>query len=296
MKGHSLLRSPSYFWTDNLERKMSRPWGDQLQNLKNKLDLHKEHASTTWNDDPIDIDTKGKTNPGSPPDLMYLIEEGTSGTTVDTPDPMMDIQENLHDEEKITTDKEEVKPEEKDDGKKEDEAKELKPTNEIKEILCRSVSNLDFLTSELDWMKGKDQESIAGCMAQLGLLQVWYNLGKAKLKGQLTESDYWKGQVVKALVEKEAVVESLLAIKVDEPEVKEELMDTHQDTNHLALIHANKLADWYPDVEIEPYAPASLNPEDPPKTPYIPMSPELTELDEVKNWIFALEDQVDSMT
>ena len=296
MKGHGPLRSPSYFWTDNLERKTNRPWGDQLQSLKTKLDLRKEYASTTWNDDPINVDAEGETDPGLPPDLMYPIEEGTSSTTVDTPDLMTDVQENLHDEEKMTMDKEEAKPEEMNDGKKEDEAEELKPANKIKETLNRSVLNLDFLTSELDQMKGEDQESIAECMAQLGLLQVWYDLGEAKSKGQLTESNYWKGRVVKALVEKEAVVAGLLMIKVDEPEINEESMDMHHEMNDLPLIPTNELADWYPDVKIKPYAPTSPNPEDPPKTPYVPMSPEPTELDEVKNRIFTLEDQVNSTT
>ena len=286
LKGYGPLRSPSYFWTDNLERKTARPWGSQLHHLQDRPDLRKEYASTAWKND-IDDDAEGEVDPGSPPELLYP-EGETSGTTVDAPDPMTDVRNDLQEDQGMETDKNEVR---KDSGKIETKTEEPSPANEVNNTLERSVSNLEFLSTELDRMEGKDQDSIAECMAQLGLLQVWYDIGEAKARGNLTESDYWKGRVVKALVEKEAVAESLLAIKVDEPETNDDKMDTHQEpTNDLPLIPADELADWYPDVEIEPYAPASPNPEDPPETPYVPESPAPTELEEVKNRIFALED------
>ena len=194
---------------------------------------------------------------------------------------------------------------------------------EDKETMKRILANLDYLSPELDKADNDNYTDLIAAMAEIGLLQVMYDIGEAKHRGKDLDKKYWKKQVFDALVKKDEFQQkldklmsearvvkdakaeretkiSMLAQKIQEDVEQDEdvHMATHQVRNPQDDAHPlppPTPTDWYPDLTAPPYSPASPTLSEV-GTVYTPDSISIEDLDAIKERVSLLEDRVENAT
>jgi len=185
--------------------------------------------------------------PGSPPTLDYpdeLLEHRESCEPgvdrSDARDDARDVGEMVPSLEKVCI------------GTDDEESR--KQTEEGRELLSRIGKNLEVLAPYLEKAEGLGKMALMEYLADLGILQVTYDIGKLKAEGKQLDADYWMGRVFTAMQDKERRVDTcfLGQIKIEDPE---EPMDTHQESPPESLYHYSVTSphEWYHEAATPEY-------------------------------------------
>ena len=165
------------------------------------------------------------------------------------------------------------------------------------------------LAAELD----KESMQITEALANKGLLQATYYIGILKAAGKPIEAEYWQERIREALDENQRFRQANFAKVVSTDHDGDIEMLTHLvDSKGEKPVPPHPPptpVDWYPDVEVPPYTPPAyytpirVDDHQTPSPPHhesadnVPRelrSPELEELEELKQRIYQLQDQLDT--
>ena len=199
---------------------------------------------------------------------------------------------------------------------------ETKPA-EIRKTLHRILTNLGYLSPEIERMTIEEKKSFVDALQELGLLQIACDMAHLRMSGKELDPEFWKKAILNALVERglqgglgkddvvkmdedrnELVVQvpplaALMVSKEEEGEDDDDDMDfeTHQNASPAPELLPNPPTtptEWYPDVQVPPYVPASPAPNK--QQTYMPKSPEPPELDDLRDQLSNLEDRLEEST
>jgi len=185
---------------------------------------------------------------------------------------------------------------------------------EVVQTIDRVITNLELLMAEVEQTQEDDTRMLIDSLASYGLLQVVQDLAKAKTEGRDLGQAYWEERVANALKEQELYDERLASVRVDskdataeEEPCKVSLMVRKEEDEDIEMItHLESVPDdkpvpprppvlpveWYPDVEVPPYVPLSPVSNDGGER-YVPKSPELPQLVDIRLQVSELEDRVE---
>ena len=257
--------------------------------------------------------------PGSPPPLNYPSESG-SYEVIEINEVPPGGQKRVDIPIQVITSKDEKMDEDK------EAAITISPEADpagIRKMLHRILANLGYLSPEIERMSPKEKESFVSCLGELGLLQIACDMAQMRIEGKELDPLYWRKCIFDALVERGLQEEVIRDEKVKMYKERNELatrdpplaalmvskenndddddddmeLDTHQNASPAPEVLPDPSfapTDWYPDVRVPPYVPASPGPDD--SETYVPKSPEPHDLEELKDQVSRLEDQLDETT
>ena len=190
---------------------------------------------------------------------------------------------------------------------------------EVMKVLKRIKDDIGELQPGLDELQGPQQMTLCEALAEVGLLQVTFDLSHERAAGLELDPDYWRMRVSEAVNAKHDRYTYVLAQQVNKAGEPEESA-THQEEspepepieftldppkaplNPLPSLESFPLPDqppttpvaWFANIDTPPYVPISPDPltlDD----PYVPKSPVTNgELDEVRLRVSMLEDRVEA--
>jgi hypothetical protein len=179
-----------------------------------------------------------------------------------------------------------------------DPAKKEKLTKEVAKAIRRARDDINCLGAEIDRLLFEEGIGPLHCLAELGILQVTYDIGEEKDAGREPDHDHWKARIAAALEEADRRANPT-PIQTDNEVQKDVVMTTHDDNKTRSLptytrdARAPSPVDWYPDVTVPDYVPSSPGP-DPPDNPYVPRSPDPTAIDDIRYRVSGLEDRLET--
>ena len=210
---------------------------------------------------------------------------------------------------------------------KEEKMLRLKEGEEVKKFeaeLKKLEQTLDKIADYTGSSGGMEDvyEGLAAC----GLLQIIHDLGAAKLKGENIDLEEYRAKILTAVVSHEEQIlahfggpkheDSTCTVSKDQENISNTQetdddikMETHlADDNPPPSNPPSSPVNWYTDVEVPPYAPASpandeqyYAPATPTSlergtSPFVPRSPTIKEeLSEVRERVFRVEDRVEEI-
>ena len=243
-------------------------------------------SQTTGNTEHIDLPI-----PGSPPDLHYPMalelaedEKAAKVPTINVltdPDRLPDVP-----------------------VRKEASAPDREGVPDAIKVLRNAATALG---TELEDLKIEEEVEMMEALAEMGILQIAYDMGKEKEAGRTLDKDYWVPKIVRELKERVEGKACFSVRKVSDPSDE---MDTEGFLPPLETVPSTgktspvlkpvplpmeppySPANWYPDVDVPPYIPTSPAPgnSDP---QYVPRSPDPDPLDEIRLRMSMLEDRVE---
>jgi len=253
-------------------------------------------------------DTASHPIDGPPPDLQYPDSEGSS-KNLDVDDPMDGNQRRSEGVEGVLPSLAAINME----GDLERPAKVEKVEMTKESPVDVVYRNLDILSGHLGRAVGEEKRALMAMLEELGLLQVTYDLAKAKADCREIKVDLWKKTIVDVLRAKQNTAVALYTQKLNPSDEERDVeMITHPEpstpprvpyytppespTKPIPIpVHAPPTPpEWYPDVDVPPYVPNSPDPNDMilDEPPYAPRSPIRYELEDVKERLANLESEV----
>ena len=237
-----------------------------------------------------DVDITDLPIPGSPPDLHYptTLELMEDEKAAKLPDFSIN---NLPDQ---TT-----------DAAGEIEAS---PDQKLPDVATVLRDTAAALGAELEKLEIAEEMEMMEALAEVGLLQIVYDMSKEKESGRTLDKNHWVQKIVKELKERE---EGLACFSVRKVSNEEDEMDTDGFLPPLEFVSStpqtspddkpaplpieppDSPTNWYPDVDVPPYVPTSpaFGNHEP---LYVPKSPEPDPMDEVRLRVSMLEDRVEA--
>ena len=187
-----------------------------------------------------------------------------------------------------------------------DAPKKERKMEEVEMSIRRVQRNLADLGAELDRLQTEVKMDPSEALAEMGLLQVAYDIGKERESGRKPDGEFWQRKIREAVRERfpQSAFHAQVAIT---REVEDEIMTNDEDLPGISRpktpipnapspefdMTEVSPVDWYPDVDVPPYVPNSPAPDET-GTPYFPQSPEPDELGEVRLRVSMLEDRVEA--
>ena len=181
----------------------------------------------------------------------------------------------------------------------------------VSNAVVPATQNRSDLAKLEAFLNGRDPRSteVAEGLAEMGLLQITYDIGDLRTRGIMPDEEYWGRKAAEAMKERKERIDRFLARKEKggrrATEAKSSLPQIKEEPEEVDVKEAAPI-DWYPEVTA--YVPASPMPGNPEAVPYVPKSPdpdgrevprpdpatERRNWEEIKQQLDMLEERIDT--
>jgi hypothetical protein len=148
----------------------------------------------------------------------------------------------------------------------------------------RTIVTMDDVMPAIEHLEGQQETTVFESLAELGLLQITYDIGRERDEGRELDAKYWTQKIDEALKDKDESKTSLLVkwIRKRPHDTRKSTPDNlpTPKTSPIPIPPSSRSDDW--DLDAPPYRPTSPEPGEIVGTPYVPQSPGRNEFDEIR--------------
>jgi hypothetical protein len=146
-----------------------------------------------------------------------------------------------------------------------------RPEGKVEEMKRR----LEALAKNMEGLAMDGEQTLYDMFAELGLLQICFDLGEAQKSGKEVRKEEWIGRIVEALRGKneETKERALSKLFAYEDRVKAEFFKYAPPDIQPGPRNPSPSFEWIPDVDVPPYVPRTPEPDERTE-PYVPRSPD----------------------